>query len=113
MELLRHPLVGGVIFFDRNIGARAEFMALVAAVREVRPELLLAVDQEGGRVQRLRDGYTALPPMQCLGDAVARDGDRGAGCVTRPAGCWPAKCWPQVWTSVSPRCWIWTASTVR
>lgn len=76
-ELLRHPLVGGVIFFDSNIGARAEFMALVAAVREVRPELLLAVDQEGGRVQRLRDGYTALPPMQCLGDAVARDGDRG------------------------------------
>ena len=76
-ELLHHPLVGGVIFFDRNIGARAQFMELVAAVREVRPELLLAVDQEGGRVQRLRDGYTVLPPMQRLGDTVERDGDRG------------------------------------
>ncbi len=76
-ELLRHPLVGGVIFFDRNIGSRDRFLELVGAVREVRPELLLAVDQEGGRVQRLRAGYTALPPMQCLGDAIARDGDRG------------------------------------
>lgn len=76
-DLLRHPLVGGVIFFDRNIGTRPEFMALVAAVREARPELLLAVDQEGGRVQRLRDGYSALPPMQQLGLAVARDSAHG------------------------------------
>lgn len=77
VELLRHPLVGGVIFFDRNLGTRTASMELVAAVRALRPELLLAVDQEGGRVQRLRDGYTALPPMQRLGDAVVRDRARG------------------------------------
>lgn len=76
-DLLRHPLVGGVIFFDRNIGTRSEFMALVAAVRETRPELLLAVDQEGGRVQRLRDGYSPLPPMRQLGLEVARDSEHG------------------------------------
>lgn len=77
VELLRHPLVGGVIFFDRNLGTRAAAMELVAAVRRLRPELLLAVDQEGGRVQRLREGYTELPPMQRLGGAVAGDRARG------------------------------------
>lgn len=76
-ELLRHALVGGVIVFDRNIGTRDQLCALVAEIRELRPELLLAVDQEGGRVQRLREGYTRLPPMQALGEAVARDPDTG------------------------------------
>lgn len=65
--LLRQPQVGGVIFFGRNFSSRAQFIDLVAEVANLRPELLLAVDQEGGRVQRLRDGYTALPPMQALG----------------------------------------------
>ncbi len=77
-DLLRHPLVGGVIFFDRNIASREAFADLVAAVRTVRPELLLAVDQEGGRVQRMRDGYTRLPSMQRLGCAVEEDAERGS-----------------------------------
>lgn len=77
-DLLRHPLVGGVIFFDRNIGTRAAFRELVASVREFRPGLLLAVDQEGGRVQRLRTGYTRLPAMQRLGEALEREPERGA-----------------------------------
>ncbi|GAB1259597.1 beta-N-acetylhexosaminidase [Aurantivibrio plasticivorans] len=64
--LLLNPLVGGVIFFARNIESREQIFALVSAVRDIRPELLLAVDQEGGRVQRLRDGYTRLPPMQAF-----------------------------------------------
>ena len=76
-ELLWSPGVGGVIFFARNIVSRAQFMDLVAEVRALRPALLLAVDQEGGRVQRLRDGYSALPAMQRLGEAVARDAARG------------------------------------
>lgn len=71
--LLRHPQVGGVIFFTRNFQSREQFMALTASVRELRGELLLAVDQEGGRVQRLREGYTRLPPMQVLGDFVTSD----------------------------------------
>jgi len=77
-DLLWSPGVGGVIFFSRNIVSRAQFIDLVAEVRALRPELLLAVDQEGGRVQRLRDGYSALPAMQRLGEAVARDQAHGA-----------------------------------
>jgi len=77
-DLLCHPLVGGVIFFDRNIGTRGAFQELVASVRELRPELLLAVDQEGGRVQRLRTGHTRLPAMQRLGEALEQEPERGA-----------------------------------
>jgi beta-N-acetylhexosaminidase len=76
-DLLRNPGVGGVIFFARNAVSRTQFVDLVAEVRALRPELLLAVDQEGGRVQRLREGYSALPAMQRLGEAVARDQVRG------------------------------------
>ena len=66
-ELLRSPMVGGVILFARNIGSREQVCELNAAIRAVNPNLLIAVDQEGGRVARLRSGYTALPPMQALG----------------------------------------------
>jgi beta-N-acetylhexosaminidase len=77
-DLLCHPLVGGVIFFDRNIGPRGAFQELVASVREIRPGLLLAVDQEGGRVQRLQNGYTKLPAMQRLGEICEREPELGA-----------------------------------
>ena len=77
-ELLMQSPVGGVIFFARNISSKEQFMALTAEVSSLRPELLLAIDQEGGRVQRLREGYTILPPMQQLGTLFAEDGKRGA-----------------------------------
>ncbi len=76
-ELLLQPEVGGVIFFARNIASKAQFLALTSEIRAVRPELLLAIDQEGGRVQRLKDGYTALPPMQILGDLMANQPELG------------------------------------
>ncbi|NIB41282.1 beta-N-acetylhexosaminidase [Pseudomaricurvus alkylphenolicus] len=63
-DLLQHPAVGGVIIFSRNIDGYAQLQQLLASVRELRSELLLCVDQEGGRVQRCRDGFTRLPPMQ-------------------------------------------------
>jgi beta-N-acetylhexosaminidase len=66
---LSHPLTGGVILFGRNWQSRAQLTQLCAEIKAVRPDVLIAVDHEGGRVQRFRtDGFTHLPPMRALGD---------------------------------------------
>jgi beta-N-acetylhexosaminidase len=73
-ERIAHPLAGGVILFSRNYAESAQLRALTAAIRALRdPAPLLAVDQEGGRVQRFRAGFTAIPPMRTLGELWDRD----------------------------------------
>ncbi len=67
---LMHPLTGGVILFTRNFQSPEQLAALTAEIHALRtPPLLIAVDHEGGRVQRFREGFTAIPAMRELGSA--------------------------------------------
>lgn len=69
---LAHPMTGGVILFGRNFKNRAQVTKLIRAIRAVRPNIIVSVDHEGGRVQRFKtDGFTHLPSMRTLGALYA------------------------------------------
>jgi len=76
-ELLSSPSIGGVILFSRNFQDQAQLAALVEQLRALRPNLIIAVDHEGGRVQRFRHEFTPIPPMQRLGSLYAEQPAQG------------------------------------
>jgi beta-N-acetylhexosaminidase len=80
---LQHPLTGGLILFARNWQDRRQLTTLTAEAKALRPDLLICVDHEGGRVQRFRtDGFTQLPPMRALGELWMRDAMRATDAAT-------------------------------
>jgi len=76
-EMLRHPLAGGVILFARNFESTRQLAALTGEIRALRePQPLIAVDHEGGRVQRFHEGFTRIPPMRALGEGWGKNPSR-------------------------------------
>ena len=77
---LAHPLTGGLILFARNWRDRTQLTSLCAEIKSIRPDVLICVDHEGGRVQRFKtDGFTHVPAMRRLGEMWMNDGKGGEG----------------------------------
>jgi|TARA_B100001093_G_scaffold499051_1_gene547892 beta-N-acetylhexosaminidase len=70
IKLIKSPCIGGVILFSRNFESRKQLIRLIKEIRKLRPEILICVDQEGGRVQRFLEDFTRIPPMQNLGNLL-------------------------------------------
>lgn len=77
-DVLQSSSVGGVILFTRNYREPAQLADLIAAIREANANLIIAVDQEGGRVQRFRNGFTRLPALHDLGEIYRQSPEEGA-----------------------------------
>jgi len=77
MKRISHPMVGGIILFARNYKDTAQLKTLTDAIRKIRGhDFLIAVDHEGGRVQRFKEGFTTIPPMRKLGEIWDKDSNK-------------------------------------
>jgi beta-N-acetylhexosaminidase len=86
-EILQHPLVGGIILFSRNYVDVEQLATLTREIHSLRnPALLIAVDHEGGRVQRFRQSFSSLPPCHSYGDLY--DKDRKLGLASAEKAGW-------------------------
>ena len=80
---LKHPLVGGIILFARNWQNREQLSTLCRDIKQIRKDLLICVDHEGGRVQRFKtDGFTHLPTMRTLGNLWMKDAMKATNAAT-------------------------------
>ena len=77
IQRLSHPVVCGVILFTRNFDNKNQIQNLISSIKSVRDDLLITVDHEGGRVQRFRENFYAMPSMSKLGDLYAQDSEQG------------------------------------
>ncbi len=68
IECISHPACGGLILFTRNFQSAAQIESLISRIRSVKQDIIIAVDQEGGRVQRFKQEFTLLPPLAALGN---------------------------------------------
>lgn len=85
-DYLKHPFVGGVILFSKNYSCVDELVTLIKQIKSLRqPSLLIFVDQEGGRVQRFRQGFTELPALGSLG-SYYEGSPRQATSIVRECG---------------------------
>ena len=74
--LLGHPMVGGLILFTRNFESTQQLQKLISEIRAANPHIIIAVDHEGGRVQRFKSEFTLLPAMAKLGELYEHDRER-------------------------------------
>lgn len=84
-ELIARPVTGGVILFSRNFSSLGQLAELTKELKSIKPSILIAVDHEGGRVQRFREGFTRIPPMKKLG-AYFRDDSAAAVALAEDIG---------------------------
>lgn len=71
IELINNNQVGGLILFERNFHSKEQIFDLCSEIKGIKRNILISVDQEGGRVQRFKSGFTKLPSMQVLSDYAA------------------------------------------
>lgn len=76
IDLISNSKVGGLILFERNFSSKNQIADLCSHIKGIKNNILIAVDQEGGRVQRFKDGFTILPSMQSLSDYAAKNSNK-------------------------------------